>query len=166
MKTKQSYYRVFKKFDEDDTVLMNDKSSRKKGKWYCYCEYEQKTGIICSHLAKVLIHLGEDFMNNLHPRWMIDPATITKRIMNYKYVGKFLSLRNKHKIRVKGYKKARGMFECFNECSTPYGMESTTEYDDMTSNSNFSMRGGQDFFTEQGEESYENGFDSTPLVPY
>ena len=75
-----------------------------KGKWHCRCEFEEKSGILCSHLVKVLLHLGLDFMNNIHRRWLIKQHTITNRIRNFKYVGKFSALRSKHKIRVKGYK--------------------------------------------------------------
>lgn len=84
---------------------MNEKNSRNAGKWHCTCEFEEKTGIICSHLAKILIYRKEFFMNNMHPRWYVNPNKITRRLKDYKYVDKFLNLRSRHKIRVKGWKK-------------------------------------------------------------
>lgn len=66
----------------------------------------------------MLIHIGKDFMNNMHPRWLVKQENITKRLLNYKYVAKFLALRSRHKIRVKGYKSNRNIFDSFRRDGT------------------------------------------------
>lgn len=52
-------------------------------------------------------------MNNMHPRWLIKPNTITKRLLDYKYVAKFLNLRSRHKVRIKGWKKGNRVLDNF-----------------------------------------------------
>ena len=109
---------LFKVFKKDDPSIPG-------GKWYCHCEYEQKTGVFCSHIAKILLHRGETFENNMNPRWLVNQNKITKRLLEYKHVTQFLTLRSRHKIFVKGYrgyKSSREMFNNFNQES-----ESVTE---------------------------------------
>jgi hypothetical protein len=50
-------------------------------------------------------------MKNLHSRWCVNPNTITRRLRDYKYVDKFLNLRSRHKIRVKGWRKHRHLYD-------------------------------------------------------
>ena len=86
MNTKEGFYIVFK---ED-------------GLWYCGCQYNEKTGVPCSHLVKVLIYRDEPFELYIHPRWKIRPEQLTNRILSYKHVKPFLHLRSRHKVHVKG----------------------------------------------------------------
>ena len=61
----------------------------------------------------------------MNPRWLVNQDKITKRLLEYKHVTQFLTLRSRHKIFVKGYrgyKSSREMFNNFNQES-----ESVTE---------------------------------------
>ena len=41
-------------------------------KWRCVCDYEAKTGIFCSHVAKVVMSLKNDLLQYIHPRWKLN----------------------------------------------------------------------------------------------
>jgi hypothetical protein len=123
VKTKLGHFKVFKQYDGEN-VPLNDRMIKQTGKWYCCCEYEQKTGILCSHLAKVLMHRNEDFLPYLHPRWMVKGHQLTKRMLNYKYVSKFLKLRSRHKIKVKGFRNRGNPFDHFTRDDNEYDSSS------------------------------------------
>lgn len=124
------------------------------------CEFEQKSGILCSHIIKVLLYLDLDFMNNLHKRWRVKPEQITKRILNFRYVGKFFALRNKHKVRVKGY-KSMNRNNLFNNYGKGYQPDFSNNADEEESEDNENM----DLQTKSNSTYYDSEY-TTQQINY
>lgn len=62
-------------------------------KWRCVCQMQEKAGLCCSHIIKVLILRNESLLPYIHPRWFIREENIfqglksmMKRETSLKYV--------------------------------------------------------------------------------
>lgn len=73
----------------------------------------------------------------MHKRWQVKPEQITKRQRNFRYIRKFFALRNKHKIRVKGYKSMNrnNLFQNYSKEYDPDFGNNSEESDDENINS-------------------------------
>ena len=87
----------FKKIVEDPLL----DGSPSQFKWCCECEYEDKSGVLCSHIVKVLLFLGQDFTANMNSRWYIKPGRITKRLLDYRHMANFLKVRSNYKVNLR-----------------------------------------------------------------
>jgi hypothetical protein len=68
VKTNTGVFTVYRQYEQGEAI---NEQRRVRGHWRCHCEFEEKSGYLCSHLAKVLLTLGMDFFDNIHPRWIL-----------------------------------------------------------------------------------------------